>query len=171
MQDEIDSLAKNSTWFLSGLPPGRNAIKYCWLFKLKKSGSGHIFKTRLVAKGSSQKSGIDYEDIYSPLVKHDALRTVLAIAAAKDLHMVQLDVKTTFLNGELEEELYMEQSAGSTVSGKETQVCRLQKSLYGLKQASRCWNEKFNGFLLKYWFSLNVSLFQFFFCSFPIHTI
>jgi hypothetical protein len=85
------------------------------------------------------------------------LRTVLAVAAAKDLEMVQLDLKTAFLNGELEEELFMGQPAGFEVNGRENEVCRLQRSLYGLKQASRNWNKKFDSFIVKYGFTRGVA--------------
>ena len=86
-------------------------------------------------------------------MKHDSLRTILAIAAERDLELIQLDVKTAFLYGDLREELYMEQPAGFKVKGREDEVCRLHRSLYGLKQSSRAWNEKFNSFLLKYGFT------------------
>lgn len=106
-----------------------------------------------MAKGFSQKLGVDYEETYSPVVKNDSLQTILAIAAARDLELVQLDVKTAFLNSELQQELYMEQPAGFEIKGREAEVCRLHRSLYGLKQASRAWNEKFNFFLVKYRFT------------------
>jgi len=158
MNEEIDSLNKNETWSLSELPPGRSAIRSRWVYKLKQSGAEAVkYKARLVAKGFSQKKGVDYEETYSPVVKHDSLRTVLAVAAAKDLEMVQLDVKTAFLNGELEEELFMEQPAGFEVNGRENEVCRLQRSLYGLKQASRNWNKKFDSFIVKYGFTRGVA--------------
>ena len=83
-------------------------------------------------------------------MKHESLRALLSIAAAKDLEMVQLDVKTAFLNGDLEEELYMEQPVGFVETDREAEICHLKKSLYGLKQASRAWNAKFHGFLAQY---------------------
>lgn len=131
------------------LPPGRVAITNRWVYNLKPAGSSVRFKARLVAKGFLQSPGIDYEETYSPVVKHDSLRTVLAIAAAEDLEIVQLDVKTALLNGDLEKELYMEQP---TVFRTSDDVCLLHRSLYGLKQTSRAWNSKFNGFLIKYGF-------------------
>lgn len=150
MKEKIDSLAKNNTWTLVPLPQGRVAIKNRWVFKLKYADGKPVrFKARLVAKGFSQRPGIDYDETYSPVVKHDSLRTVLAIAAAEDLEIVQLDVKTAFLNGDLSEVLYMEQPTGFRTSDN---VCLLHRSLYGLKQASRAWNSKFNSFLIKYGF-------------------
>lgn len=111
------------------------------------------YKARLVAKGFTQRPGIDYEETYSPVVRHDSLRAVLPITAAENLEMVQLDVKTTFLNGDLHEELYMFQPTGFEIEGQEDLVCRLNKSMYDLKQASCSWNEKFNNFLVQCGFS------------------
>lgn len=150
--EEYESLMQNDTWSLCALPPGRKAIKGKWIFKFKP---GHKqvasrFKARFVVKGYSQIFGLDYVDTFAPVVKPSSLRTVLAIAAAKDLEMIQLDIRTAFLYGELQEEIYMEQPEGFIIPGKEEHVCRLLKSIYGLKQASRAWNRKFNDFILKF---------------------
>ena len=91
------------------------------------------FKARLVAKGFSQIPGVEYNDVFSPIVKHSSIRTFFSIVAIHDLEFEQLDVKTTFLHGELEEEIYMDQPEGLTVPGKENYVCKLKKFLYGLK--------------------------------------
>jgi transposase InsO family protein len=152
MDEEYQSLMKNNTWTLCRLPVGRNAIRNKWVYTIK-SGTEVRYKARLVAKGFTQRPGIDYEETYSPVVRHDSLRAVLAITAAENLEMAQLDVKTAFLNGDLHEELYMFQPTGFEIEGQEDLVCRLNKSLYGLKQASRSWNEKFNNFLVQYGFS------------------
>ena len=101
-------------------------------------------------KGYSQIHGLDYTETYAPVAKTYSIRMVMAIAAEKDLEMIQLDVKTAFLYGTLEEEIYMKQPEGFTIPGKEEEVCRLVKSLYGLKQASRVWNVKFNEFILAF---------------------
>jgi hypothetical protein len=152
MKEEFDSLIKNGTWALTNLPPGKTVIKSRWVYKLKRGSENEIqrFKARFVAKGFSQKPGIDFDETYAPVVKYDSLRTILAIAAAEDLEISQLDVKTAFLNGDLEEEIYLQQPQGFAADGKEKQVCRLLKSLYGLKQASRSWNQKFDSFLTEY---------------------
>ena len=115
MEEEMQSLEQNGTWTLTKLPAGRKAIQNRWVFKLKLDGEGAVrrYKARLVAKGFSQRPGIDFEETFSPVVKHDSLRALLAIAAELDLHMLQLDVKTAFLNGDLEEELYMAQPTAS----------------------------------------------------------
>lgn len=97
-------------------------------------------KARLVVRGFKQEKGQDYDEIFSPVARFESIRTILAIAAAKRIHKAQIDVKTAFLNGTLEEEIYMRQPKGfEDGTGK---VCKLQKSLYGLKQATRCWNSK-----------------------------
>lgn len=152
IEEEFESLIKNGTWELTALPPDRTAIKNRWLFKIKPGYNGvpQRYKARLVAKGFTQRQGIDYHDTFAPVVKHATLRIVLAIVAALDLEIIQLDVKTAFLYGDLEESIYMEQPEGYSVVGKEKEVCRLIKSIYGLKQSPRCWNIKFNDFLLKF---------------------
>jgi hypothetical protein len=150
--DEHESLIKNSTWTVCELPPDRKPIEGKWIFTFKP-GYKEVaprFKARFVAKGYSQIYGLDYVDTFSPVVKPYSLRTILAIAAAKDLEMIQLDIKTAFLNGDLQEEIYMKQPEGFVIPGKENQVCRLLKSLYGLKQASRAWNQKFHAFIMKF---------------------
>ncbi|KAL9268540.1 Retrovirus-related Pol polyprotein from transposon TNT 1-94-like protein, partial [Drosera capensis] len=104
-------------------------------------------KARLVVKGFGQKQGIDFEEIFSPVVKMTSIRAVLGLVAGLDLELEQLDVKTAFLHGDLEEEIYMVQPEGFEVKGKEHKVCKLRKSLYGLKQASRQWYKKFDSFM------------------------
>ncbi|KAG8486717.1 hypothetical protein CXB51_020156 [Gossypium anomalum] len=121
MQEEMESLHKNKTWDLVKLP-----------------------KARLVAKGYSQVPGVDFTDVFSPVVKHSSIRALLGIVAMHDLELEQLDVKTAFLHGELEEDIYMQQPEGFTVSEKEDYVCLLKKSLYGLKQSPRQWYKRFN---------------------------
>ena len=152
VNEEYASLMKNETWSLVHLPPGRTAIKSRWVFKVKPgiSGSATRHKARLVAKGYTQRPGIDYADTYSPVAKHDSLRTVLSISAAQDLEMLQLDIKTAFLYGDLEEEIYLEQPEGFVAAGQEEKVCKLRKCIYGLKQASRVWNRTFDDFLLRF---------------------
>jgi hypothetical protein len=95
------------------------------------------FKSRLVAKGFSQIPGIDYSDVYSSVVKHSSIRTFLSLVVVHDYELEQLDVETAFLHGDLEEDIYMDQPDGFIVLGKEDYMCRLKKSLYGLKQSPR----------------------------------
>ena len=98
---------------------------------------GEKFKARLVVKGYSQEKGIDYDEIFSPVVRHISIRSVLALVTSWDTHLEQMDVKTAFLHGDLEEQIYMEQPEGFTQPGKEHLVCKLKRSLYGLKQSPR----------------------------------
>ena len=111
------------------------------------------FKARLVAQGFTQREGVDFNEIFSPVVKHRSIRLVLALVAQLDLELEQMDVKTTFLYGDLEETIYMRQPEGFEVKGKEDQVCLLQRSLYGLKQSPRQWNKRFDHFMLENGFS------------------
>ena len=144
-QYEIDALAKNGTWELVNLPHGQKAVNSKWVFKLKSDGH---YRARLVAKGFTQIPGIDFDETFSPVARFESLRMLLALAALEDWHIHQMDVKSAFLNGELEEEIYMEQPKGFINAGQETLVCRLKKALYGLKQASRAWNLQFHGVLV-----------------------
>jgi ATP-binding cassette subfamily B (MDR/TAP) protein 1 len=150
MQEEMQSLHENLTYKLVALPKGKRALKNKWVYKLKteENNSRPRYKARLVVKGFSQKKGIDFEEIFSPVVKMSSIRVVLGLAASLNLEVEQLDVKTAFLHGDLEEEIYMEQPEGFKVKGKENLVCQLKKSLYGLKQALRQWYKKFDSFMI-----------------------
>lgn len=136
MSEEMKSLHKNKTWELVRLPRGRRLIGCKWVLKRKEGtseGDPIRYKARLVAKGFRQQKGVDYNEIFSPVVRHTSIRVLLAIVAHYDLELEQMDVKTTFLHGELEEDIYMSQPEGFIASGKETYVFHLKKSLYGLK--------------------------------------
>ena len=133
MKEEMDSLNKTKTWELVELPKDRKTIGCKWVFKLKKGFDGKVerYKAILVAKGYSQMEGIDYHDIFSLVIK------LLALVALLVLEFEQLDLKTTFLHGYLDEEIYMEQPKGFLHDHKCKLVCKLKKSLYGLKQSLR----------------------------------
>lgn len=106
----MSSLEKNETWSLTELPAGKKALQNKWVFRIKEEHDGSKrYKARLVVKGYQQKKGIDYTDIFSPVVKMTTVRIVLSIVAAEELHLEQLDVKTAFLHGDLEEDIYMVQ--------------------------------------------------------------
>ena len=139
---EINSLKKNNTWTLVNLPPGKTTIGSKWVMKTKRNadGSTNKYKARLVAKGFSQKQGIDYDEVFAPVVKYSSLRALLAIANQYDLEVHQMDVKSAYLNGEVGNELYMRQPEGYVDPKQPGKVCKLNKSLYGLKQSARCWN-------------------------------
>lgn len=149
MNEEIEALNENKTWTLSGLPPNKRLIGCRWVFAVKTDPAGNVerYKARLVAKGFSQREGIDYSETYAPVVRYESIRLLLAIVAARDYEIKKFDVKTAFLYGELQEEIYLEQPEGYVDPNNANCVCRLHKSLYGLKQSPRCWNEKFVDFL------------------------
>ncbi|RVW67125.1 Retrovirus-related Pol polyprotein from transposon TNT 1-94 [Vitis vinifera] len=148
MKDEMDSLLGNQTWELTELPVGKKALHNKWVYRIKNEHDGSKrYKARLVVKGFQQKEGIDYTEIFSPVVKMSTIRLVLGMVAVENLHLEQLDVKTAFLHGDLEEDLYMIQPEGFIVQGQENLVCKLRKSLYGLKQAPRQWYKKFDNFM------------------------
>jgi hypothetical protein len=150
IQSEYNSIISNGTWTLVKLPAGRKAIGCKWVFKVKYTATGAIekYKARLVAKGYSQTQGIDYDETFAPVAKFNSIRVLLAIAAQEDFEIHQMDVMTAFLNADLEEDVYMAQPEGFVEKGNEELVCKLHKSLYGLKQASRSWYHKIDGELV-----------------------
>ncbi|GMP36789.1 hypothetical protein CsSME_00008798 [Camellia sinensis var. sinensis] len=158
MKDELKSMKDNNVWDLVELPQGTKTVGCKWVFKTKRDPKGNVerYKARLVAKGYTQKEGIDYKETYSPVSNKDSLRIVMALVAHYDLELHQMDVKTAFLNGDLHEVVYMDQPEGFQDESKENMVCRLKKSIYGLKQASRQWYLKFHEVLTKFDFKDNV---------------
>ena len=151
MDEEMQSLQKNQTWKLASLPKGKKAIGCKWVYAMKDGfpdKNNVRYKARLVAKGYAQTEGVDYNEVFFPVVKHSSIRILLALVAQLDLELVQMDVKTAFLHGDLEEEIYMNQPDGFKVAGKEKMVCKLEKSLYGLKQSPRQWYKRFDKFMI-----------------------
>jgi len=149
MATELQALEANHTWTLSSLPPSKKPIGSKWVFKTKFKADGSIerHKARLVAKGYTQVEGLDHHDTFAPIAKLVTVCCVLAVAAAKNWSLHQLDLTNAFLHGDLHEEIYMIPPPGYGKQ-RETRVCRLQKSLYGLKQASRNWFFKLSSVLL-----------------------
>ena len=156
MQDELDSIKANHTYELVPLPAGRQAIGCKWVYKIKRHADGSIdrWKARLVAKGYSQLYGIDFTETFAPVVRFSSLRAILALAASADYEIHQMDVKTAFLNGDLDEDIYMQQPDGYRADGeKALWVWKLTKSLYGLKQAGRAWYQKMDAALTELGFT------------------
>ena len=151
MDDEITTIEKNHTWKLVDPPKNKDIIGLKWVYKTKYNEDGTVqkHKARLVAKGYSQQPGIDFTETFAPVVRMETIRSVLAVAAQFQLPVYQLDVKSVFLNGELQEEVYVEQPQGYIKKGQEKKVYRLYKALYGLKQAPRAWNAKIDGYFRK----------------------
>lgn len=144
MQEEIKAIEKNNTWELSVLPKGHEVIGVKWVFKAKRNPNGDVerYKARLVAKGYKQKYGVDYDEVFAPVARMETIRLLISLAAQMKWKIYQLDVKSAFLNGYLEEEVYVEQPMGFEIAGHEDKVLKLKKALYGLKQAPRAWNSQ-----------------------------
>lgn len=142
MEEEIKSITKNDTWELTTLPQGHKAIGVRWVYKEKKNAKGDVerYKARLVAKGYSQRQGIDYDEVFAPVTHLETIRLIISLAAQNEWKIYQMDVKSAFLNGFLEEEVYIEQPQSYEVKGQEEKVLKLKKALYRLKQAPRAWN-------------------------------
>nr|CAD41297.2 OSJNBa0020J04.2 [Oryza sativa Japonica Group] len=157
VRSEIDSIMSNGTWEVVERLYGSKPVGCKWVFKKKLRPEVTIekYKARLVAKGYTQKEGEDFFDTYSSVAHLTTIRVLLALAASHALLVHQMDVKTAFLNGELEEEIYMDQPNGYALEGREGMVCKLLKSLYGLKQAPKQWHEKFDTTLTSAGFVVN----------------
>ena len=142
MKNELKSIEKNNTWSLTELPLGYKPIGLKWVFKLKKDPNGEVVKhkARLVAKGYVQRQGIDFEEVFAPVARLNTIRVILALAANQSWEVHHLDVKSAFLNGELEEEVYVTQPEGFEVPNEKHKVYRLSNALYGLRQAPQAWN-------------------------------
>uniref|UniRef100_A0ACD5ZX98 Uncharacterized protein n=1 Tax=Avena sativa TaxID=4498 RepID=A0ACD5ZX98_AVESA len=159
MLDELQSIDDNNTWTLTSLPPGHRAISLKWVFKVKKNEHGHIVKhkARLVAKGYVQRQGVDFEEVFAPVARLESVRLILALAAHRGWEVHHMDVKSAFLNGDLEEEVYVSQPPGFITDGHEHGVYKLHKALYGLRQAPRAWNAKLDASLASLGFTRSVT--------------
>ncbi|KAL0440030.1 UNVERIFIED_CONTAM: Retrovirus-related Pol polyprotein from transposon RE2 [Sesamum latifolium] len=157
MKSEMDSMGSNQVWTLVDPPKNARPVGCKWVYKRKLGANGEVtaFKARLVAKGYTQRPGLDFEETYSPVAMGKSIRILLAIAAWYNYEIWQMDVKTVFLNGFIEEEIFMDQPEGFTTVGEEQKVCHLQRSIYGLKQASRSWNTRFDEVIRGYDFIKN----------------
>ena len=159
MEEEMDSIKRNNVWELQELPKGRKTVGSKWVFRKKFNEEGAVerYKARIVAQGYSQKPGLDYDETFCPVVRFESLRMLIALSVQNDLTMHQMDITSAFLNGDLKEEVYMRQPEGFVVKGKEHLVCKLNRSLYGLKQSPRCWNSVLNERLIEMGFKQSSS--------------
>eukprot|EP00253_Pinus_taeda_P027400 PITA_27400 len=149
MQEEYSSIMKNDVWEVVPRPEGKSVVTSRWLYKVKHAADGSIekFKARFVARGFSQVKGVDYEETIAPVARYTSIRSTISIAAKMGWKIHYMDVKTAFLNGFIQEEVYIEQPQGFEVHGKESHVCRLKKALYGLKQAPGAWYSRIDTYL------------------------
>ena len=157
MDAEMNSMKVMKVWIVVNPPLGAKVVKSKWLYKKKTDmdGNVHTYKARLVAKGFTQTYGVDYEETFSPVADIRAIRILIAIAAYYDYEIWQMDVKTAFLNGRLDEDIYMEQPEGYVDPEFPNGVCKLQRAIYGLKQASRQWNKRFDEEVKRFGFVQN----------------
>ncbi|KAL0436225.1 UNVERIFIED_CONTAM: Retrovirus-related Pol polyprotein from transposon RE1 [Sesamum radiatum] len=159
MKEEIKMIEKNDTWELAERPKDKEVIGVKWIYKTKLNADGSIqkHKARLVAKGYSQLPGIDYTETFAPVARLDTIRALVAIAANKKWKIYQMDVKSAFLNGYIDEEIYVEQPQGFVAKGCEEKVLRLKKALYGLKQAPRAWYSRIDNYFMNQGFRRSLS--------------
>jgi hypothetical protein len=149
MMEEYASIMKNDVWEVVPRPEGKKVVGSKWIYKVKHAADGSVdkYKARFVAKGFSQREGVDYEETFAPVARYSSIRAVISLAAEKGWRVHQMDVKTAFLNRVVEEEVYVEQPEGFEVDSRETHVCRLRRALYGLKQAPRAWYSRIDSYL------------------------
>ena len=149
MEEELKALDDNKTWSVTKLPPGKKVVGSRWVYKTKFHSDGTLerHKARLVARGFTQTFGVDYKETFAPVAKMNTIRVLLSVAINHAWPLYQMDVKNAFLNGELEEEVYMKLPPGHPQSSDSELVCKLHKSIYGLKQSSRAWYSKLSSVL------------------------
>jgi hypothetical protein len=154
MDEELDQIEKNDTWELVPRPKNKNVINTKWVstkwvFRKKLNEDGQVTrnKARLACKGYAQIEGIDFEETFAPVARMETIHLLLAYACSKNVKVYQMDIKSTFLNGELEEEVYIKQPEGFQLSENTDYVCKLKKALYGLKQAPRAWYSRLDRYL------------------------
>jgi hypothetical protein len=149
MEEELHQIEKNETWELVPRPKNKNVIGTKWVFINKLNEYGQVTRNKaiLVCKGYAQVEGVDFEETFALVVRMETIRLILSYACSKRIKVYQMDVKSTFINGELEVEVYIEHSKGFLLSKREDCVCRLKKALYGLKQAPRVWYSRLDMYL------------------------
>nr|KYP34010.1 Retrovirus-related Pol polyprotein from transposon TNT 1-94 [Cajanus cajan] len=151
MQEELNQFERNEVWDLVPLPKDYPIIGTKWVFRNKLDESGIILrnKARLVAKGYNQEEGIDYDETFAPVARIEAIRLLLAYSSIKNFKLYQMDVKSVFLNGLIQEEVYVEQPPGIVDFKNPNHVYKLKKALYGLKQAPRSWYDRLSKFFIE----------------------
>jgi hypothetical protein len=158
MTQEYQSIMKNDVWDVVPRLEGKFVVTSKQIYKIKHAADGSVekYKAKFVARGFSQVEGIDYEETFTPVARYTSICTIIALAAYVCWRLHQMDVNTTFLNGEIEEEVYIEQPDGFVIHEQKSHVCRLKKALYGLKQTPRAWDEKIDGYLMSLGFRESV---------------
>jgi hypothetical protein len=159
MNEEYDSILKNDVWIVVPRPHGKSVVTSKWLYKIKHATDGSVekYKARFVARGFSQKEGIDYDEIFAPVARYSSIRIIISLATVFGWKLHQMDINTAFLNGEVEQEVYIEQPEGFVIHDKRSHVCKLKKALYGLKQAPRAWYGRIDNFLQSLGFSKSIA--------------
>ena len=159
METEMASLRENNVWDLVKLPEGKTTVGSKWVYKVKTGADESVqrYKARLVAQGFTQQYGTDFDETFCPVIRQESLRLLMALSVKHGLSLHQVDVTTAFLNGTLEDEVYMQQPKGFECQGKEEFVCKLNKSIYGLKQSPRCWNSTLDTYLKEMQFTQTAS--------------
>ncbi|KAJ0809226.1 putative RNA-directed DNA polymerase [Helianthus annuus] len=151
MDVEMQAIERNGTWDLVELPKDAKCIGVKWVFKTKVNERGEVekHKARLVAKGYGQEHGVDYTEVYAPVARMDTIRLMIAVAAQRGWEIFQMDVKSAFLHGTLDEDVYVQQPQGYVIQNEEHKVYKLRKALYGLKQAPRAWFSRIESYFIK----------------------
>jgi hypothetical protein len=149
MLEEYRSIIKNNVWDIVLRPKDKSMVSSKWIYKIKHVANGSIekFKEIFVARGFTQKEGIDYKETFSPVARYTSIQTIISLALILGWKLHHMDVKTTFLNGKIEHEVFVEQPYGFVLHNKGTHACKLRKALYGLKQSPRFWYDMIDGFL------------------------
>lgn len=146
---------KNDVWDVVRRPKDKFVVTSKWLYRIKHgaNGSAEKFKARFVARGFSQKEGVDYDEKFALVARYTTIHLIIALASSQEQNLHQMDVKTAFLHGSIKEEVYVEQPEGFEVQDRQTHVCKLKKVIYGLKQAPRAWYERIDSYLMKLGFT------------------
>jgi hypothetical protein len=158
MIEEYESILKDNVWEVVRRPQGKSVVTSKWIYKIKHAIDGSVekFKARFVARGFSQKERIDYDEIFAPVARYTSIRIIISLASVFNWKLHQIDVKAVFLNGEVEQEVYIDQPEGFVIHGKEFHVYKLKKALYGLKQVPRAWYGRIDIFLQSLGFSKSI---------------